>query len=746
MGATVELKQLKELNVGSMPRRRTTDRSNNRGDNRADSRAEDRAVERATSGRLVRESAALRLLSAERSEEIFPILLEEIVNLGYPRALALEVNFETGEFKPKAALNCSKSFQQQCSSSLWAHEHPLVAVLNSMEPHTVRGAGQTGGLLYCYPLLYRNRSLCWEAERERKHDCLAVQNFHSPRKLRLEEQVCTTCHMRAYSAMVVTEFPGSTDIPAGELKQLRALIEMANRYLSRLFKVEHYYNRMRDMDVTIAQMHTVMNSMADPVILTDTHHRVIMQNRAAERFFRLPEQVSEGGARAVEFNNLLFSAALSSLSVSGAEGFRDLTLVDVIDGDEVLFEAVCAPTYGPDGRRSGMVTVMRDVTDLRRADQEMRASMAKLQQAEETVRQDRDRLNLVIEGVGDPIVVADASARVVLLDPLAKQLFGAAEGAEGDTAVPRDPAFMNNLARLDAYLTRFTFSFEDKHAESLSLFNPSMNTDVEYEVRSGKIYDKRGQVSFTVNVLRDFSAWKKVEELKMQTRMLEMEKFAATGRLAGTIAHEINNPMEAIKNSIHLLGRHVDPNGAQLYDLLNRETGRVARIVRQMLGLYRANDRPMAFDLNQVIEDTLVLFARQLERAGVAVQKELGEIPLVVGSADQMRQVVSNLVVNARDSMASGGRMRVRTRLAKSADGTQGLVRILVADTGTGIPRNLQKDMFEPFVSTKGERGTGLGLWIVKGVVENHAGKIHVRSREGKGTVFQLEIPVVRSL
>jgi len=141
-------------------------------------------------------------------------------------------------------------------------------------------------------------------------------------------------------------------------------------------------------------------------------------------------------------------------------------------------------------------------------------------------------------------------------------------------------------------------------------------------------------------VLRDFSAWKKVEELKMQTRMLEMEKFAATGRLAGTIAHEINNPMEAIKNSIHLLGRHVDPTGAQLYDLLNRETGRVARIVRQMLGLYRANDRPMAFDLNQVIDDTLVLFARQLERSGIEVIKQLGDIPRVVGSADQMRQVV----------------------------------------------------------------------------------------------------------
>ena len=181
-------------------------------------------------------------------------------------------------------------------------------------------------------------------------------------------------------------------------------------------------------------------------------------------------------------------------------------------------------------------------------------------------------------------------------------------------------------------------------------------------------------------------AWKKVEELKMQTRMLEMEKFAATGRLAGTIAHEINNPMEAIKNSIHLLGRHVDHDGSELYELLNRETSRVARIVRQMLGLYRANDRPMAFDLNMVVEDTLTLFARQLERADIKVEKELGEIPPVVGSADQMRQVVSNLVVNARDSMSTGGRLRIRTRLTRSAETAQGLVRIVVAEPLTAYP------------------------------------------------------------
>src|SRR5207245_7902213 len=130
-------------------------------------------------------------------------------------------------------------------------------------------------------------------------------------------------------------------------------------------------------------------SMADPVILTDNQHRVIIQNKAAERFFRVPEGVSEGGRRAVELNNLLFSAALSSMMVSGSDASRDLTLVDVMEGEEVLFEAVCAPTHSTDGSRTGKVTVMRDVTDLRRADMEVRANLGKLRIAEEIVLQER---------------------------------------------------------------------------------------------------------------------------------------------------------------------------------------------------------------------------------------------------------------------------------------------------------------------------------------------------------------------
>jgi len=677
--------------------------------------------------------SALRLLGMERSEEIFPVLLEEIVALGHPRALVAKVDFETSEITPVASLNCPKNLVQRFRSSLFAVETPLVRILHSQQPELVRSRARRASSFYYYPPIYRNRTACWEADRARGRKCIAVENFHSRLRLQLQEQVCGICDMRAYAAVVVVEV--SPNASAAEIAGLRSLIELANRYLSRLFKVEHYHNRMVDMETIITQMQTVMESMTDPVILTDPQHRVITQNKAAERYFRLPEDVSEGRVRAVELNNLLFSAALSSMAVSGSDSSRDMTLVDAIEGDEVLFEAVSAPSFAPDGRRTGMVSVLRDVTDLRRADDELRANYDKLRQAEEVVRQDRDRLNLVIENVGDPIVVCDRDAKVALLDPRAQELFGSEQG--------RTALNIRNQATLDAYITQFTYSFSDRESAPIQLTHPETHQEVEYDARSGKIYDERGLVAYTVTVLRDLTAVRRLEQLKMERRMLEMEKFAVAGRLAGTIAHEVNNPMEAIKNCIFLLTDKMEPEATPVYEILKAETERVARIVRQMLGLYRNTEQVGNFDVNSVVEDTLLLFTRQLERAGIRVEKELGTLPPALGSADQIRQVLSNLVVNAKDSMSQGGALRVRSRLVRKDD-LREVIRIVVADSGCGISQNMLHSMFEPFVTTKGERGTGLGLWIVKGIIENHGGKLRVRSTLGKGTVFAIELPAVQ--
>lgn len=674
-----------------------------------------------------------RLLSVERSDEIYPVLLEEIVALGHPRALIAEVNFETSELVPIAFLNYSRTALARFRTSLYATDSPLVRVLHTLAPEVVRTKLKRASGTHYYPLLYRNRTPCHEAEGIRSAKCLALANFNLDRRLQMQEQVCEVCEMRSYAAVVVTEL--GRNASAGDVAELESVIALANRYRSRLFKTEHYYNRVTGMQTTIGQMRTVMESMTDPVILTDPQHRVITQNKAAERFFKAPEDVSEGRGRAIELNNLLFSAALSSMAVAGNDSSRDMTLVDAIEGEEVLFEAVSAPSYGPDSHRTGMVTVLRDVTDLRRADEELRTNYELLRQAEEVVRQDRDRLNLIIENVGDPIVVCDRDARIVLIDPLAQELFG--------TGNSREPLHVRNQARLDAYVTNFTYSFTERESSPLALTHPGTGVKVEYDARSGKIYDERGLVAYTVTVLRDLTSVRRLEQLRMERRMLEIEKFAAAGRLAGTIAHEVNNPMEAIKNCIFLLTDQIKPEAAPVYEILKGETERVARIVRQMLGLYRTSEQVGNVDVNSVVEDTLVLFSRQLERAGVQVKRDMQTLPPAVGSSDQIRQVLSNLVVNAKDSMSGGGTLHVRTRLTHKNE-LKEMIRLTVADTGTGIAENVVHTMFEPFVTTKGERGTGLGLWIVKGIIENHGGKLRVRSKVGRGTVFSIELPVLR--
>jgi signal transduction histidine kinase len=126
------------------------------------------------------------------------------------------------------------------------------------------------------------------------------------------------------------------------------------------------------------------------------------------------------------------------------------------------------------------------------------------------------------------------------------------------------------------------------------------------------------------------------------------------------------------------------------------------------------------------------------------VISDLRPLPDAVIAADQIRQVLSNLVINAKDAMPNGGRLRIRSRHVIGKDDLHALVRILIGDTGSGISREMLRNIFEPFVTTKGEKGTGLGLWIVKGIIQNHGGKLSVKSKLGQGTVFRIDLPVVK--
>jgi signal transduction histidine kinase len=230
-----------------------------------------------------------------------------------------------------------------------------------------------------------------------------------------------------------------------------------------------------------------------------------------------------------------------------------------------------------------------------------------------------------------------------------------------------------------------------------------------------------------------------------EAALRQSEKLAATGRLAATIAHEINNPLEAVTNLIYLSRTDPDvPAPVQLLlETADIELARVAQIAQQTLGFYRDTTRPGPINLNQLLQSVTDLFARKMSSHKIDCKLDLEEGLTMYGLQGEMRQVFSNLVVNAIDAFTAvpkSGRLHIRGRRRRTPSGG---VSILISDDGTGIPAHVRERIFSPFFTTKQSVGTGLGLWVTRGFVEKHGGHIHFRTRTGhpSGTTFRIYLP-----
>jgi signal transduction histidine kinase len=240
-----------------------------------------------------------------------------------------------------------------------------------------------------------------------------------------------------------------------------------------------------------------------------------------------------------------------------------------------------------------------------------------------------------------------------------------------------------------------------------------------------------------------------LEEGRIREQLFESEKLAATGRLTASIAHEINNPLESIKNALYLLVARSQPEDPQreFLELAQRETERVSRIIRQMLGVARPSASMALTDVNRMVQETLALIEPQLRRRQIVPTLELDTtLPLIMASADQLKQVFLNLFLNARDAMPRGGGLLVQTRIARLYDNIMLAEKYLVVrvrDDGEGISEETRLRVFEPFFSTKGaHRGSGLGLWVCQEIIRSHGGQIHINSKVGKGTTFVVGLPL----
>jgi len=238
-----------------------------------------------------------------------------------------------------------------------------------------------------------------------------------------------------------------------------------------------------------------------------------------------------------------------------------------------------------------------------------------------------------------------------------------------------------------------------------------------------------------------------VTQAQLQDEALrKSEKLAAVGQLASSIAHEINNPLESITNLLYLVQKSDSMDEVKEYARIAQdELARVTEITLQTLRFHRQQSKPVEIDLADLMRTVMALYTGRLLVRSLSVEMKLVNSPLVMGLEGEIRQVVNNLIRNALDVMSEGGgRLLIRLHPQTNwADGRKG-VRLTVGDTGEGISLDIMEHLFEPFQTTKELMGTGLGLWVSKGIVEKHEGTIRTRTRRGKrhGTVFSVWLPV----
>lgn len=273
--------------------------------------------------------------------------------------------------------------------------------------------------------------------------------------------------------------------------------------------------------------------------------------------------------------------------------------------------------------------------------------------------------------------------------------------------------------------------------QAFELQEPHLDNRI-FLVSTYPIHSARGVLTGSVHTIKDITA-----EKQMQAQLIQAEKLSALGRLAASLAHEINNPLQALRSGLALLlNRPLDAEKRQRYiAVANREVERLIGIVERMLDFYRPSaEQQELTDINAILEEVLALAGKKLQHSKVSTQTKLSaDLPLVRGVTSQIKQVFLNLLLNAIEAMPDGGKLTITTGF--SPDRRE--VQIAFADTGHGIPEGEISKIFEPFYTTK-LKGTGLGLAISYGIVERHGGWIEVSSEVGQGSTLTVCLPVER--
>ncbi len=346
----------------------------------------------------------------------------------------------------------------------------------------------------------------------------------------------------------------------------------------------------------------------------------------------------------------------------------------------------------------------------------------------------RSRLAAIVDSSDDAIISKDLNGIVTSWNAGATHLFGYRPeeiiGKSILTIIP--PELHSDEPRI---IETLRSGKRVDHYETVRVRKDGERVQVALTI--SPVRDSQGRIVGASKIARDIG-----ERLRMQEAMIESEKLAATGRMAAAIAHEINNPLEAVTNLAYLIS--TDPGlsdaGKKYADLLLEEIGRVSQVAKQSLGFFRDSKKPSPFDACELLDTVVNLYRPLLEKNGIEVIRDFEGSCQVFGSSSEIRQVFANLVRNAIEAVGPQGVIQLRVRTCSS-----GMRRILVADNGHGISKETRRRLFQPFVTSKGTAGNGLGLWVSQGIVKKHGGRIQVKTCEGSGrsgTVFSVLLPV----
>jgi PAS domain S-box-containing protein len=356
--------------------------------------------------------------------------------------------------------------------------------------------------------------------------------------------------------------------------------------------------------------------------------------------------------------------------------------------------------------------------NLKRVSLAFRASLEEAHERADELVESRQWLQTTLESVGDALIACDRHRCVELMNPVAQQLTGwKLEVAKGK---PLETVFRAVDERTREAVKTPDGEADEKSPSNYSLLVAKDGTEYLIDQSAAPIRNANGEVAGVVLVFRD------VTDLRRRdAALMAHEKLAIAGRLSASIAHEIHNPLDSVANLHYLMANENDPALQQRYlGMAQQELNRTLQISRAMLGLYREPKAPVEVELRELLASVLLLLDRQLKDQSVKVVRKLGESVSVQGFPGELRQVFTNLITNGADAAGPGGRVQVLLENSPT-DSRPGAI-VTISDSGPGIPPELQTKLFQPFFTTKGEQGTGLGLWVSRGIVEKHGGTIEL--------------------